>query len=375
MLQTVGNRSGLLVSGLLVWSPLWISRNYTFLSHIHFVRTISSFMAIAVSDAQAVETLLSEAKRLLVVCHRGPDGDAIGSLTGMALLLEQRFPNTPVSMHCVDVPPETFRYLTVAQRIQGPPEVQPGDAVVFLDCAEAKMTEMTATHPQLFDGSVPTVVIDHHPSNPGFGRLNLIDTHAASACEIVVALADALQWSINSEIATCLLTGVYTDTGGLVHSNTTADVYRTVARLLRAGARQQMIVTAVFRTATLSTLKLWGRVLEKISVTEEGGAVSAVTEGDFRATGADYSELAGAIDYVNAVPGMRFSMVLSEREGKVKGSIRTLRDDVDVAAMAGKLQGGGHKKAAGFAVQGKLKPEVRWKVVEETKEAPQTDKL
>ena len=104
-------------------------------------------------------------------------------------------------------------------------------------------------------------------------------------------------------------------------------------------------------------------MLEKINVTPEGGAISAVTEGDFRATGADYSELMGAIDYVNAVPGMRFSMVLSERGGKVKGSLRTLRDDVDVSAMAGKLSGGGHKKAAGFALSGKLKPEVRWKVV------------
>ncbi len=322
-------------------------------------------MPLAVSDAQAVETLLTEAKRLLVICHRGPDGDAIGSLTGMALLLEQRFPNIPVSMHCVDPCPDTFRFIAAAQRLQGAPDILPGDRVVFVDCAEPKLTQVQGTHPQLFDGTVPTVNIDHHPSNPGFGTVNLVVPSAASACEIVVALADALQWPITSEIATCLLTGVYTDTGGLVHSNTSAEVYRTVARLLRAGARQQMIVTAVFRTATIPTLKLWGRVLEKITVTEEGGAVSAVTEGDFRATGADPSALAGAIDYVNAVPGMRFSMVLSERDGKVKGSLRTLRDDVDVAEMAGKLDGGGHKKAAGFAVAGKLKPELRWKVVEE----------
>ena len=167
-----------------------------------------------------------------------------------------------------------------------------------------------------------------------------------------------------------MVTGVYTDTGGLLHSNTKPDVYRTVARLLRAGARRQMIVTSVFRTAKLSTLKLWGRVLEKIAVTEEGGAISAVTEGDFRATGADYAELTGAIDYVNAVPGMRFSLVLSERDGKVKGSLRTLRDDVDVSAMAGRFSGGGHKKAAGFALDGKLKPELRWKVVEKKEAAP-----
>lgn len=325
-------------------------------------------MPLTSADAHAASDLLSKAKRIACICHRGPDGDAIGSVVAIALLLEQNFPDAKVTIHCVDPVPETFLFIEAAKRIAGAPIFQEGDSAVIVDCAEAKMTEMHVTHPQLFDGTIPTVMIDHHPGNPRFGTVNLLIPEAASTCEIIVALADALNWHIDNDVATALLTGVYTDTGGLLHSNTTPGVYRAVGRLLRAGARQQMIVTAVFRTAKLSTLKLWGRVLEKISVTEEGGAISAVTQGDFRATGADYSELAGAIDYVNAVPGMRFSMVLSERDGKVKGSLRTLRDDVDVAAMAGNFSGGGHKKAAGFALNGKLKPEVRWKVIEEETE-------
>lgn len=271
-------------------------------------------------------------------------------------------------MRCVDPIPETFRFLPASERVEGPPDIaslSPAeDAFVFVDSAEPKLTEMHETHPQLFDGSFLGVVLDHHPTNTMFSRINIVDATAASTCEIVVQLADMLSWNVDADVGTCLLTGVYTDTGGLLHSNTSARVYRTVARLLRAGARRQAIVTAVFRTAKLSTLRLWGRVLEKISLTDEGGAISAVTEGDFRATGADQSELTGAIDYVNAVPGMRFSLILSERQGKVKGSLRTMRDDVDVAAMASRFSGGGHKKAAGFALPGKLKPELRWKVEE-----------
>jgi phosphoesterase RecJ-like protein len=122
-------------------------------------------------------------------------------------------------------------------------------------------------------------------------------------------------------------------------------------------------VKNVFRSSKVSTLKLWGRALEKISLTDEGGAVSAVTAGDFRATGADFSELTGAIDYVNSIPGMKFSLLLSERGDKVKGSLRTLHDDVDVDAMARKFSGGGHKKAAGFSVTGKLREETRWTVI------------
>ncbi|MCA9370790.1 MAG: bifunctional oligoribonuclease/PAP phosphatase NrnA [Candidatus Peregrinibacteria bacterium] len=314
-------------------------------------------------DVQRSVDLLSGASRIVTMCHSNPDGDAIGSLLGITLLLEQQLPHVPIQCVCKDPTPETLQFLPGTSRIVHNLLPCEGDVYVFLDSAEPKLTGFHEQYPQVFDASLPSISIDHHPTNSHFAQINLIDATAASACEIVVEFADNVSWNISPDIATCLLTGVYTDTGGLLHSNTSVQVYRTVARLLRSGARQQEIVKRVFRTAKLSTLKLWGRVLEKISLTDEGGAITAVTRGDFAATGADYSELTGAIDYVNAVPGMRFSMILSERDGKVKGSLRTLRDDVDVSAMAGKFDGGGHKKAAGFALPGKLKPEVRWKVV------------
>ena len=316
-------------------------------------------------DIRKSSELLSRGQRLLVFCHANPDGDAVGALLGMSFLLEAAYPEKPVIILCKDEPPETLKFLPGTERITHEPRMQEGDVLLFLDSAEPKLTGLHESHAELFADNVQSINIDHHPTNSNFARINLIDPNAASACEIVAMIADVLGWDITSDIATCLLTGVYTDTGGLLHSNTSVQVYRTVARLLRAGAAQQEIVKHVFRTAKPSTLKLWGRVLEKISITEEGGAVSAVTKGDFAATGADYSELTGAIDYLNAVPGMRFSMILSERDGQVKGSIRTLRDDVDVAEMAGKFDGGGHKKAAGFALPGKLKSEVRGKVVED----------
>lgn len=316
------------------------------------------------SDINSAFELLRNGKRIVLFCHANPDGDAIGALLGMGMLLEKNLPEVPVRLICKDPAPATFAFLPGVTRVQQDPAFVEGDCVVVLDTAEPKLTQFHESHPQIFDRSIPGVCLDHHPTNSRFCTVNIIDAEAASTCEMVLAFAEALDWSLDADIATCLLTGVYTDTGGLLHSNTTSAVYRTVGKLLRAGARRQEMVQQVFRTAQLSTLKLWGRVMEKISITDEGGAVSAVTQGDFRATGAGYDALTGAIDYLNAVPGMRFSMILSERDGKVKGSIRTLRDDVDVAEMAGKFQGGGHRKAAGFALNGKLQPETRWKVVE-----------
>jgi len=322
-------------------------------------------MPVSKQDEDKAIEIITNAQRVHCICHRNPDGDAIGSVLGIGLLIEKKFPDKQVILHCVDPAPEVFKFLPSVNRILQEIDMQEGDAIVFVDSAEPKLTELHESHPHLFDGSYPSVNIDHHPTNTNFGSINIIVPEASSTCEIIVEMADDLGWEMDSDIATCLLTGIYTDTGGLLHSNTTAHVYRTVARLLRSGAQQQRMVKDVFRTAKLSSLKLWGRVLEKISITDEGGAISAVTEGDFRATGADYSELTGAIDYVNAVPGMRFSLILSERGGKVKGSLRTLREDVDVAEMASKFSGGGHKKAAGFALPGKLQSELRWKVVEE----------
>ncbi|MCK5018498.1 MAG: DHH family phosphoesterase [Candidatus Peribacteraceae bacterium] len=307
---------------------------------------------------------MDNAKRFLCICHKNPDGDAIGSLLGIGLLLEQNYPDAIVGFHCKDKAPDTFNFLSGIERMQGIPFLQEGDVPIFLDCAVPHQTGMLEDVPDLFSDKYPSVCLDHHQDNPKFATVNFIVPEAASTCEIVVSFADEFGWNIDSSIATSLLTGVYTDTGGLLHSNTSSCVYRTVARLLRDGASQQKIVNSIYRTAKMSTVKLWGRVLEKISLTKEGGAISAVTQGDFRATGADYSELTGAIDYINAVPGMRFSLLLSERDGIVKGSLRTLRDDVDVAKMAGKFDGGGHRKAAGFALPGTLQPEVRWKVVD-----------
>lgn len=322
----------------------------------------------ATLDTAKARDLIAAAEHVHCICHRNPDGDAIGSMLGVGLLIERQYPEKRITFHCVDPVPELFHFLPAAFRVQGPPVLpseSPAPLFIFVDCAEPKLTEMHETHPALFDGTYPTIMVDHHYRNPLFGTANFLDADASSTCEIITRIAADMGWTLDADTATCLLTGVYTDTGGLLHSNVTPRVYRTVAALVRGGGRRLEVVTHVFRSSKLSTLRLWGRVLEKISLTEEGGAISAVTEGDFRATGADHSELTGAIDYVNAVPGMRFSLVLSERAGKVKGSLRTLRDDVDVSKMAGKFSGGGHRKAAGFALPGKLKPEVRWKVVED----------
>jgi phosphoesterase RecJ-like protein len=317
---------------------------------------------LSAPELQQVREHLMAATAVSVITHSSPDGDAIGSLLGLVSSLRKEYPQKFITAVCHSDIPGPFRFLEGSESVRREPEKE-SDLVIFLDCAEPKLTGFFETHPQLFVKDSRSINIDHHETNTHYGTMNIVIKEASSTAEILFSLLEGLQLPIAVETATCLLTGIYTDTGSLMHSNTTAAVCRALASLMRKGAAQQLMVQQVLRSSKLSTLRLWGRVLEKITITEEAGAVSAVTEEDFQATGAEFSELTNAIDYLNAIPGMRFSLILSEREGKVKGSLRTLRDDVDVAAMAKKLQGGGHRKAAGFSVPGKLTSEVRWKIV------------
>ncbi|MBT3834913.1 bifunctional oligoribonuclease/PAP phosphatase NrnA [Candidatus Peribacteria bacterium] len=322
-----------------------------------------------VNQTSQLLTQMENSKRIVCVCHDNPDGDAIGSMLGLSLILKENFKDKEIISACKDQAPASFKFIKSVESIKNIINPQSGDLFFFLDSAEPKLISFHEIHPYLFspettkEKGISTIKADHHPSGSEFGQINFLDPEAASTCEIVVDMMDAVDFKINTDAATALLTGIYTDTGSMMHSNTSQRVYRTSARLLRAGADQKKIVENVYRTTKPSSLRLWGKVLEKISITPEGGAVSAVTMSDFRSTGSHFSELNGAIDYLNSIPGMKFSMILSERDGKVKGSLRTLREDVDVSAMAQKFSGGGHKKAAGFSLDGTLEEERRWKVV------------
>jgi len=154
-----------------------------------------------------------------------------------------------------------------------------------------------------------------------------------------------------------------TDTGSFHHDNTTPEVYRTAAKLLRSGANLPKIRHQIYGQTALPVMRLWGRILKTLKQTEEGVTVAVAKQSDFDETGSSYEDLAGIVDWVNAVPNAKFSILLSERGDIVKASLRTLRDDVNVAKIAAGFGGGGHVKAAGFAVPGSLAEETRWKII------------
>lgn len=313
-------------------------------------------------DLQKIDALIKNNKRFLIIPHKSPDGDTIGAALAMyqVLLNMGKLPD----IICRDPYPEEFAFLPNIEVFRSGEPKFDYDAYLILDAGATHLTGFRESHPELFDKSMEVINIDHHPSNDLYGRYNIVKDDAASTTMVLYEMFQELGYDIDRFTATCLLTGIYTDTGSFMHSNTRSDVLRVAGRLLAKGANLRSLAKEVFNTTKISTMRLWGRVLKSISQTEEGITMSVVKQKDFIDTGADYSEMTGVVDYINSVPGSEYSVILTERDGKVKGSLRTLQDEVNVADIAAAFGGGGHTKAAGFTLPGRLKQEVRWKVVE-----------
>ncbi len=315
-----------------------------------------------VSKIRQIESIINNSNNVLLISHKGPDGDTLWSTLAFNEVLTAR--GKVCTTVCVDAIPENLQFLPGAKIFKKDFIITDYDVVIISDIANQFLTWLDESHPELFNWStgIPVINIDHHVSNELFWTVNLV-VDAASSTVIITELFMKWWWNITSSIATCLLCGIYTDTGSFMHSNTDAYTMRVASKLVSKGANLRKIRKNIFKTTKLSTLKLWGRVLKNIYKNEQGVTVSVVTEDDFKETKSHYSELSGVVDYVNSVPNSDFSILLTERDGKVKGSLRTLNENVDLNKIAENFWWWGHKKAAGFAVPGKLQREVRWTVI------------
>ncbi len=307
--------------------------------------------------------ILEENKNILIVSHRGPDGDTLGSNLALAESLKTQWSKNVVSA-CFDEIPESYCFLKNYNTFVTEFDINNFDLIVTVDIATERLFQFEEKYPGILNSNTQIINIDHHHDNTNFGTYNLVYTEASTTIIIYYLLLEG-NFDINIDIATYLLTGVYYDTGSLMHSNTDSSVYRICSALISKGANFQMISKYLFNTIPYNRLRLWGKILERIHMNEENIVIADVNDQDFRATNTNNDDVSGVVDYLNMVIGAKYCILLNENTKKnlVKGSLRTLHDDIDVSCVAHKFGGGGHKKASGFALNGKLVKEIRWKVV------------
>ncbi|MEK9132769.1 MAG: DHH family phosphoesterase [Patescibacteria group bacterium] len=310
--------------------------------------------------AEAID-LINGAKRILLVSHKRPDGDTLGASLALHFGLTQMGKKTVLA--CIDDIPQRLRFLPKSEEFVREFNLSQFDLIIISDAGAYHMTGFHEKYPEFLSKQIPIINIDHHASNEGFGTVNIVDASASSASVLVWQVLKALNTKLTKEIGICLLAGIYNDTGGFMHANTSKETFEVAHELVQAGINISNIVKPMFKQSSFSQLRLWGYILENVRKNEDKVLSAVVSESEFKILGAHQSDTGGIIDLLNTVPGTSYSVLIAEDNGFVKGSLRTQRDDVNLSDVAGQFGGGGHAKAAGFRVHGKLEKKVVWRIV------------
>jgi len=312
-------------------------------------------------EFRKAKAAMENAQNICIISHRRPDGDAVGS--NLALKKALQTLGKSVTSACVDPVPYNSEFLKQADEYVQDFNYEDFDLIISVDCGALKLVKFHEEKPEIISGEKPFINFDHHESNEHFGTINPVDKHACATCFIMYNFFEFCGWKITIDMATDLLHGIYFDTGGMMHSNATADVFKMVGRLTSKGANLKKISKELFHTTEVNKLRLWGRILERAYVNEDNVTVSAVNQADYSACDATPDDTGGVIDFLNSVPTSEYCVLLSEgKNGLVKGSLRTNKENVNLSKIASKWGGGGHPKASGFGVVGQLKAKTIWEV-------------
>ncbi len=299
-----------------------------------------------------ISAVLSEGKRFLLMTHKDPDGDGIGSMLALGKSLSDA--GKEVSILAQNPIPPPLNLLKGADKIVNILDVDGDfDAAVALDCAERSRLGELENHLRNYR---LVINIDHHETNEPFGDLNLIEPESSSTGELVFRLLEYAGLPIGADVAGNIFAAIQTDTGSFRYSNTTAEALRIAAALMELGANPWEISKQIMDTYSLPRLKLLEMALSTIEFHhDESIGIMVLSEEMFGKAGAQQSDSERFVDYPRFVSGVELGVLIRETgENECKFSLRS-NTSLDVARLASRFGGGGHVRAAGFRFQGPLK--------------------
>ena len=294
---------------------------------------------------------LKNKQRFLLATHVNPDGDAIGSLGALALVLEGM--GKQVLAFCQDEVPGFLQFLPYSDRIvREIPRPDEFDVAVALDCGELDRIGNTAKVLQ----SVQKIIhIDHHSSGDGFGHLNLVRPECSSTAEILFEIFQAIPVALESQAAENIYTAILTDTGSFRFANTTARALAIAAEMVSLGVAPDKVAGEVYENISPERLRLLALSLNTLTIRSNGRLTALqVSRQMFEETGTTAAETDGFVNYPRAINGAEVAIFFREMDsGLVNVSLRS-RGRQNVAEFARIYDGGGHHNAAAFRCQGPL---------------------
>lgn len=296
-------------------------------------------------------------KHLLVVSHVAPDGDAIGSVSGMAYLIESF--NIEVTAFVEEVPephiPFAYPDITLEEGI----DLSGIDGIVCVDCAN-----VARLHCPFGDWSnrpdVPVLNIDHHYTNELYGEISVVDSKYAATCEIIAVACEHefVAGMLPEPLSTALYLGIVTDTGCFKFSNVSKSVFNTCAYLMDNGARHEAVINSVYFGKPRGQVEFEAEMMKKASYFYDGRLVIAcLSQEDFAKYGLKASQVEECTQRLREIGTVKVAIRLIETDDGVRVSLRSKDASIDVSKVAQKYDGGGHKMAAGaFVKHMPLKP-------------------
>lgn len=305
------------------------------------------------SKLNQIHDLLFSSRKILITTHKDPDGDGIGSMLALNAALKEN--DSEVCLFCQDLPPADLNFLPYWHEIRTDFLKERYDLIVALDYGNFERTGLVLEPENIH---TPLVTIDHHPLDNHKGHIQIVETEFSSTAEIIYHLFLEKNMKIDKNIATCLLAGIFFDTGGFRHSNTSQDTLRVAGNLLEKNGDLNKVIENIQGVKLEQCSKLLGKILSNLEFLKDLGMIFAVVaKSDFEKYGSSEEDLSGMANLMCAVPEAKFSLFLVEQSnGQFRGSLRSEEfKGVDVSKIAQIFGGGGHRLAAGFTTD--LRPE------------------
>ena len=311
---------------------------------------------IDINKVKGVGELIKSAEKILLVGHKNPDADTVGCLTAMIEYLKGM--NKSYAAFVDDVLPKNLEYLKYSYEISNDRKVLDDNfgLVISLDCSDVKYSGVE----EYLRGAI--VNIDHHSSD--YGQINIVDIGASSTSMILYDIFKIWGVKISNDMATSLLAGVIVDTYSFSNSATSEWSLELSAELIELGGKYGVVSRELYENKSRQSLRLWSRVLSRLRKNDRlNVAYSVVLADDIEEIGQEGTE--GMSNFFSQMKEARITIILKEYgNGEIKVSMRAVDDKLNVAEFARMFGGGGHKKAAGFTVYGRLEPEGNsWRII------------
>lgn len=305
---------------------------------------------------------IKNAETFVILAHESPDGDAIGSSLAMCLALQNMGKTAEVVMKEY---PANFKFLPRVENIKTEGSLDEYDMAIVVDCPDLK--RVNSIYHKYFENAKVKVEFDHHGKNAMFGDYNIVDQVSPACAQILVSSFQYLQIEITKDIATCLLTGIITDTGGFKNSGITAETFEFAAWALTKGVNVSKIYRQSMMIITKSKFEIQKIAMDRLEFFADGKiAFTYITKEDDSKVDMQAGDHDGIVEIGRNIKGVEISIFLYEKEKGFKVSLRS-NDYVDVSEICMIFGGGGHVKAAGATINMNLEDAKKIIISEATK--------